>query len=184
MGLSGMEGLSTYLYEGYGLDMGSSSSMIESCEGTFSAIAYGCGCPDVEPPLDGCGLLCGQGLGPALPDPNLAVGDRTCGNLELVSLFETDRQKCHNYHTIVATQCGCENNGTEIPEEERPDCYNQEDLYNRTYYKTIGMSQYSIGFGTNGKFVQIQNNKDVNLIGRFRGFEMEADPKPTRPVTE
>ena len=162
--------MSNFLFEGYGAAMPSTTSMISSCESFFSPIAFGCDCPSVKPPLDGCGTLCKDGS--AVPDPGLIVGDRTCEDYELKSLFETDPNFCFRYNTIIASQCGCkEESSSEADEWTTPGCFSMEDLIGKKFYYTIGMSQYSVSFGQEGKFVQIQNDDSFITIGKFNGFQ-------------
>ena len=49
---------------------------LKTCEDVelYAAAAHGCGCPDVETPQDGCGMLCSD-RSEFLPDPQLVVKD-------------------------------------------------------------------------------------------------------------
>ncbi len=154
--------MSTYLSPAYGSEP-TDNLNIKSCEEHFLGIAYACGCPDIEPPTEGCGTLCGDGQ--ALPLPTKTVNARTCQDLELMSLFEKDAKQCTRYE-IFGTLCGCPR--SDVYEE---DCFKLEHLQNETYYFEAGGSVYSVSFGDDGYFAQIQSNGDLFVIGVFNGFD-------------
>lgn len=154
--------MSTHLGPAYG-DEPTENPIIKSCEEHFSAISYACGCNDIEPPTEGCGTLCGDGQ--AIPHPTKVVNARTCQDLELLSLFEKDTKQCTRYE-IFGTLCGCPR--SDVYEE---DCFKLEHLQNETYYFGAGGSVYSVSFGDDGYFAQIQSNGDLFMIGLFNGFD-------------
>ncbi|KAL7544245.1 hypothetical protein ACHAWF_007618 [Thalassiosira exigua] len=160
--------MSTFLPESYGKGADGKGGVIESCSKHFSGIAHGCGCPGYEPPTNGCGTLCADGS--SLPDPTRVVNARTCRDLELLSLFETDAKQCSRY-AIFGLLCGCP--GQDKYEEE---CFELDHIMNEneTYYFSSGGSLYSISFGADsGYFAQIQSNNDLFLIGRYNGMESD-----------
>eukprot|EP00574_Skeletonema_japonicum_P013286 CAMPEP_0201723274 /NCGR_PEP_ID=MMETSP0593-20130828/7384_1 /ASSEMBLY_ACC=CAM_ASM_000672 /TAXON_ID=267983 /ORGANISM="Skeletonema japonicum, Strain CCMP2506" /LENGTH=254 /DNA_ID=CAMNT_0048214363 /DNA_START=225 /DNA_END=986 /DNA_ORIENTATION=- len=154
--------MSTYLSPAYGIEP-TENPDIKSCEEQFADIAYACGCPDIKPPTEGCGTLCGEGL--ALPLPMKVVNARTCQDLELMSLFEKDTKECIRYE-IFGTLCGCPR--SDVYEE---DCFKLEHLQNETYYFGAGGSAYSVSFDDDGYFAQVQSNGDLFVIGVFNGFD-------------
>lgn len=171
------DSMSTFLFAGYGEAMPGTTAMISStCDAFFSPLAYGCGCPLIELPSNGCGFFCKNGL--PLPDPQRIIEDQTCGDLELKSLFETNPDTCYRYSTSVATQCGCaDEDPTEAEYWSQLQCFSTDNLNEKTFFFFSGMTQYSILFGGNGKFVQIQNQDSHILVGRFADFEtIEATP--------
>lgn len=156
--------MSTFLPESYGADKGAvGTGMIKSCDSYFSGIAYGCGCSDFEPPSNGCGRLCADGS--PVPDPAMVVNAKTCRDLELLSLFETNPKQCSRFE-IFGLLCGCPNTN-----KYNEDCFKVEYLENETYYLPSGGSLYSISFGNDGIFAQIQNNNDLFMIGNYHGIE-------------
>ncbi len=163
--------MSTFLFAGYGEAIPGTTSMVSStCDNFFSPIAFGCGCPAAELPENGCGYLCQNGL--PVPEPYRIVGDQTCGDLELKSLYETDHNTCYRYRTTVASQCGCvDNEASDTEYWSQLQCFSTKNLDDRTFFFFSGMSQYSVSFGETGQFVQIQNQNSKNIIGRFSGFE-------------
>jgi len=154
--------MTTYLGPSYGKS--EQNPIIKSCEEHFSAISYACGCSDIEPSSDegGCGTLCGA---IPLPDPTKIVNARTCQDLELLSLFETDSKQCTRYE-IFGALCGCPS--ADVYEE---DCFKLEHLQNKTYHFGAGGSIYSVSFGDGGYFAQLQSNGDLFMIGLFNGFD-------------
>ena len=148
---------SRYLGQSYAAQEGETMP----CAKQFDSAAYGCGCPGATPPKKSCGTLCADGS--TLPDPSLIVNAKTCGDLELLSLFETDMQQCSRY-AIFGELCGCPGFGKYMEE-----CFEFDHLKNETYYISSGGSLYSISF-EDGYFAQIQNNGDLFMIGNFHGF--------------
>jgi len=157
--------MATFLSESYGKGEDGEGGIIESCSVHFSGIAYGCGCPGVEPPANvGCGSLCADGS--SVPDPTKVVNARTCKDLELLSLFETDPKQCSRYE-IFGLLCGCP-----VADSYNEECFELEHLMNETYYFSSG-SLYSISFGDDGYFSQIQSNNDLFMVGRYIGIDKE-----------
>ena len=166
--------MSTFLFPGYGTAMPNTASMISStCDNFFSPLAYGCGCPTAEPPENGCGLLCNDGL--PVPDPDKIVLDSTCGDYEALSLFETKPNSCYMYKNIIAKQCGCK--GEASPEDEfwnTLKCFVPEALDDKIFHYFSGMTQYYISFGETGTFLQIQSQESFITVGKFADLEFTA----------
>lgn len=157
---------SSFLYEGYGLAMGSHNSIISSCDEFISKKAYACGCPSArDPPAEACGSLCKDGS--AVPDPNRIVGDRTCADMDLSSRFETDPARCQYLRDLVGPECGC--NG----KEKVASCFTLEDiaLSNQTYSYFIGQNTFTVTFGERGRFTQIQSLLINIHIGDYFGID-------------
>lgn len=151
--------MSRFLSEEYGKGTDRSGGIIESCSKHFSGAAYGCGCSGIEPPSNGCGTLCADGK--PVPFPDRVVNARTCKDLELLSLFETDSKQCSR-QKIFGELCGCPR-----PDEYDEECFEMGHLKTKTYYFSAGGSLYSISFGDNGYFAQIQGNGDLFMMGRL-----------------
>ena len=108
-----------------------------TCTDIYAAAAYGCGCADIEIPVDGCGMLCSDSS-EFLPDPQFVVKDinnqeLSCKDWQLKSQFDTDSQECVNYNAIGAL-CGCTSN------EVHPDacgglCPRGEDFFHSTAHR-------------------------------------------------
>eukprot|EP00571_Detonula_confervacea_P005641 CAMPEP_0172321060 /NCGR_PEP_ID=MMETSP1058-20130122/42145_1 /TAXON_ID=83371 /ORGANISM="Detonula confervacea, Strain CCMP 353" /LENGTH=937 /DNA_ID=CAMNT_0013036459 /DNA_START=47 /DNA_END=2860 /DNA_ORIENTATION=+ len=158
---------STFLSDQYGKDDDGGGGIMNSCSEYFSGVAYGCGCPGSEPPPTGCGMLCADGS--SVPDPTAVVNAKTCRDLEILSLFETDSRQCSRYE-IFGFLCGCDS-----LDEYREECFTLEQLTNETYYFTSGGSLYSISFGDDGYFTQIQGNNDLFIIGLYHGIGNETN---------
>jgi len=175
--------MSTFLFAGYGEAMPGTTSMISTtCVDFFSPLAFGCGCPAAEIPENGCGYLCKNGL--PVPEPDRIVGDQTCGDLELKSLFETDPNTCY-YSTTVASQCGCvDDERSDIDYWSQLQCFSTENLNEKTFFFFSGMSQYSVSFGETGQFLQVQDEHSQIVIGRFSGIEtIDSTPNNDNNMT-
>ena len=165
---------SSFLFPGYGQNKEGASGLFTDCDEYFSKASYGCDCPGLEPPSNGCGKLCVDGSSP--PDLSLVVGDRSCADLELTSLFETNPEECSRYR-MLGDLCGCEDN-TSHPSNGKA-CFSHESLTNDTFFYAAGSSQYLITFGEGGIFAQLQNQNSMNLIGRFNGYGTGAKENMT-----
>ena len=164
------DSVSSFLYEGYGIAMGASNSIVPSCDEFISEKAYACGCPAaLNPPADACGSLCKDGS--VVPHPNKIVGDRTCADMDLFSRFETDPESCQYLHDLVRPECGC--NDGDNTNDKVASCFTLEDiaLSNQTYAYFIGQNTFTVTFGDGGRFTQIQNSQFHVLIGEYFGID-------------
>ena len=161
---------SSFLYEGYGIAMGSHNSIIPSCDEFITEKAYACGCPAArDPPAEACGSLCKDGS--VVPDPHRVVGDRTCADMDLFSRFETDPVRCKYLRDLAGPECGC-NDDNDV-EDKAASCFTLEDiaLSNQTYAYFIGQNTFTVTFGEGGRFTQIQSLLNNIIIGEYFGID-------------